>query len=502
MAEVSLSIPPGVVRGATPAVVPGRWYDANLVRWQGGGLTPIGGWERITSTPLASIPRRLLPWVDNSGIRRTAIACDSHLYIETSAEYANRTPTGFTPAVVSLTTGGYGSNTYGAQDYGDARENTLDVNALPLSYSLATWGQDLLALFSSDGRLLRWTPTAPTSASAVVSGAPTALRAMTVTEERHVLAIGGENTPRRIMWSSREDYTDWNFASTTNTAGFLDVDTGGALTHVVNVREGVLVFSEADVFLVRYVGLPFVYGVEKIASMSAPISTLSVATFDGRAAWMGREGFWLYSGGTVTPLPCTMGDYVYETVNRAWARFHAIASANGLFPEVWFFYPSATSDSENDRYLIWNYTENWWSMGALSRSAMCDAGVYRFPLAADKGGVVYQHESGYLSAGLSRVGDVWAESGAISLGAGDQVMSITRAQPDSMRGAQSTRLRFYARQTREGAETTFGPYLPRTDGYTDTRVAGRDVRVRIETTQDADWTIGSVRLNVNARGRR
>ena len=92
MTETTLAIPPGVVRGATPAVAPGRWFDANFVRWQGGGLTPIGGWERVTSSPLSSTPRRILPWVDNSGIRHVAYACDNHLYVETSTAYFNASP--------------------------------------------------------------------------------------------------------------------------------------------------------------------------------------------------------------------------------------------------------------------------------------------------------------------------------------------------------------------------------------------------------------------------
>jgi hypothetical protein len=503
MAVVSLSIPPGVVRGATPGSTPGRWYDASLVRWQGGGLTPVGGWDRVTSSPLASSPRKILPWVDNDGTRRAAIACNSHLYIETSGEYFNATPTTFTTGDVSLATGGYGSNVFGAQDYGDEREDTIDVNALPFTYSLAHWGEEMLAVFSSDGKLLKWNPQAPTTKAAAISGAPTVLRAAVVTPERHVLAIGGSDTPRRIQWCSREDYTDWNFSSTTNTAGFLDVETGGPLTHLVVVREGVLVFSESDVFLVRYVGLPFVYGAEKIASMSSPVSPQAVAVFDGRAAWMGREGFWLYDGGAVRPIPCTVGDFVYQTLNRPFARFNAAASSNGLFPEAWFFYPSAASeDGENDRYLIWNYAENWWSLGAVARSCMCDAGVYRYPLAATADGTVYQHESGYLDAGLPRTGTVWAESSSISIGDGERVYSVKQGQPDSLRGAAATRMTFFTQFTREGSETAFGPYTARADGYMDMRFQARDARLRVEATRDEDWTIGALRLTVEPRGRR
>lgn len=503
MPTIEVRIPPGVVRGATASSTPGRWYDANLIRWQSGGLKPLGGWDRITSSALATVPRRILPWVDNSAVRRAAYACDTKFFIETSGQFFDATPAGFTGSSVSLTTGGYGSNVYSYDDFGDARPNTFDINAGAFAFSLSTWGQDMLAVFSSDGRLLRWTPSSPTTAASVISGAPTGLRAMVVTPERHVMCIGGTNTPRRIQWSSRESYSDWNFSSTTNTAGFIDVESDAPLSHATVVRDGVLVFGDSDVFLVRYVGLPFVYGVERIATQAAPISPLAVTVFDGRAAWMGREGFWLYEGGVVRQQPCEVQDWLYDTINRPYARFRVAGSGNGVFPEVWWFYPDTSSvNGENNRYLVWNYTENWWSIGSMARSCMAEAGVYSFPVAADPDGQVYQHEIGFLDAGAPRVGSVWAETGTISLGAGETLMSVTRAQPDSGEGPTATQLIFKTRQTRDSNETTFGPYDCRSDGYMDVRFSARDVRMRVQATQDANWAIGAMRLQVQPRGKR
>lgn len=72
-----------------------------------------------------------------------------------------------------------------------------------------------------DGNLIRWRG----GIMEPVGDAPTSNRAVIVTPERHamLLQVGGDK--RRIAWSSREDYTDWNFASTTNTAGFLHLST-------------------------------------------------------------------------------------------------------------------------------------------------------------------------------------------------------------------------------------------------------------------------------------
>jgi hypothetical protein len=503
---IPLQLPPGVVRSATPSATPGRWFDANLVRWHGGGLQPVGGWERATASPLPSTPRALHTVLDNGGTRRTALLCDAHIFIETGSEYFDATPTTFTPVDPDVTGGGYGSNVYNYEEYGTPRpgqQGQANTSAIPYAFSIASWGEDILFVASSDGHLLRWSPATPTTKAAAISGAPLSNRAMCVTNERHVMCIGAGGNPRRVAWSSREDFSDWNFASTTNTAGFLDVDAESPLIGVAPVRDGVLVFSESDVWLVRYVGLPFVYGIEKLGTSVAPISPMAVAVYEGKAVWLCRHAFWGYESGSLRPIRCDVEDFVFDNINRENGRFYMAAGINGVFPEVWWFYPDNDAEvGKNNRYLIWNYVEGWWSIGAMDRTCMAPAGVYRFPRAAGSDGHIYQHESGWLDGNMSRVGDVYAETSTLSLGAGDRLLTVMQAQPDSLTGADATRFRFYARQTREGSEQAYGPIACRPDGYMDLRLTARDMRLRVEAVKDANWTVGNMRLLAAPRGRR
>lgn len=500
---ISLQLPPGVVRSATPAATAGRWFDANLVRWHGGGLQPIGGWERVTATPLNSTPRRIHTVLDNSGIQRTVILCDQDIYIETASEYFDATPTDFSGVDPTNTDGGYGDGVYGTNAYGEPREPSRLRRVLPFAWSIASWGNEILMVASSDGRLLKWSPATATTKAAAVSGAPTNNRAVVVTNERHAMCIGSGGNPRRLAWSSREDYTDWNFSSTTNTAGFLDIDADGPLVGMAEVRDGILIFSETDVWLVRYVGLPFVYGVEKLGSAVAPISPQAVAVYEGKAVWLCRHAFWGYESGSLRPIKCDVEDYVFNNLDRENGRFYMSAGVNGVFPEVWWFYPDGDAEvGRNNRYLIWNYVEGWWSIGAMDRTCMAAAGVYRYPRAADSYGNLYQHEAGWLAANASRIGDVYAESYTLSLGDGDRMMAVHQAQPDSFMGADATLFKFFARQSREGAETEYGPISCRADGYMDLRLQGRDLRLRVEAAKDTNWTVGKMRLTVAPRGRR
>jgi hypothetical protein len=321
------------------------------------------------------------------------------------------------------------------------------------------------------------------------------------TPERHVLAIGADNNSRRIAWCSREDYTDWNYSSVTNTAGYIDIEATSPLRTIVPVREGALVFSDTEVFLVRYARLPYIFTVERLGETKL-VSPLSTATFEGKCLWYSETGFRLYEGGTIVNVPCTVFDWIVENINVEAARLRCFGSWNGAFPEVWFFYPSHDS-LECDRYVIWNYAENWWSFGELDRTAMSPAAERVRPLMAGHDNNIYDHEYGWLAAGESRVGDVWAETGKLGLGSSsDKGIEITQLLPANAEGAESMRFRFYGKQAPEGAERTYGPYNVRADGYVDTRVSSRDVRMRIEANQDIFWSLGTVRMDVAEGPRR
>jgi len=113
MPLVPIPVPPGVIKPATPLQAKGRYWDSNLVRWQSNKLLPVGGWQRINSTPLDSAVRTIFPWTLNNGVKLAALGCDGDLYVQEGATYTNITPANY----VSAETGLYGG--YGAGDFGE-----------------------------------------------------------------------------------------------------------------------------------------------------------------------------------------------------------------------------------------------------------------------------------------------------------------------------------------------------------------------------------------------
>ena len=488
-----IAIPPGVVRGATPNDFRGRWYDTNLVRWQNGVLTPIGGSEKIATTPFNTRIRNMHVWRNNVLTRFLVAASISKVYSEFGSGFVDITPDDLVTSATSLEAYGFGVGDYGMEEFGTPRSQpSVNLEVFPRFWTFDNWGEDLLAVSSADGRLFYYDVTNPAAKLTPVAEAPPS-RAVLVTAERHVLLLQADGNPRRFAWSSREDYTDYNFASVTNTAGFLDLATQTALLRAVKVRGGVLIFSSSDVFVVQYIGLPFIYGQNWIGK-TRPVTADAIVTDNGNAFWWAGDGFKMFDGAGIKSIDCPIWDYIQKTVNPETLRTHVHGSANGLFPEIWWFYPSGSS-AICDRYVIYNYAENWWAIGRMPRSAMVAADADRFPYAVTESGYPVQMETGWtdLDGGIR---EVWAETAALALGAGDRGMDIRQGLPANGSGYDSMQFRFYTNRTPEGAEREFGPYRVRSDGYLDLRVSGRDVRMRIENTKDAEWSVGEVRLDI------
>lgn len=495
-----VQIEPGLFRSNTAYDSPSRWWDMNLIRWQSGHMRPLGGWVRLTATPLTGAIRKIHPWRDNSNTKFALIGTDTNLYTDSGGLYVDVTPATFSaPGGTGGLADGYGTGLYGAEDYGDPRE-TASVIYQPFTFwSFGNWGEDVILTASTDGRLFYYDASAPTTAPTLIATAPTGCNSVMVTGERHVLAIGvnsGGGTPRRIAWSSREDYTDWNFASTTNTAGFLDLPATTPVTRGVKVRDGILVFSNSEVFLVEWAGTGLGYGQRRI-SETALMHPESVATFDGKAVWLSRGGFQIYDGGFIRDVACPILEDILAEIDPVIGTYQVHASASGIYPEVMFWWAEAGESAAN-RYAIWNYAENTWAWGDLGRTAMCPAGVGEYPLAGDSLGNLYEHENGWTDAGAPRAsaGLIWLESGALELAPGNRMLDIKQAMFSTGHGYGAVTATFYTKITPEGAERTFGPYSPRADGYTDTRVTGRAARLRLAATADEDWSVGNMRLDV------
>jgi hypothetical protein len=315
---------------------------------------------------------------------------------------------------------------------------------------------------------------------------------MMVTEERFVFALGAGGNPRKVQWCDREVNTTWTPAAT-NEAGDLELQTAGQIMCGVRTRGQALILTDIDAHTATYQGPPFVYGFQRVGTSCGSISRKAAAAVDTGVFWMGPRGFFVFSGGAVTELPCEVLDYVFGSINSA-QQSKIYAVANSQFNEVWWFYPDSAS-TENSRYVSYNYKENHWATGVLSRTAGVDRGVFRRPIWFDASGDAYDHEFG-LAHGTDAV---FATTGPVSLGTGDQVYSVTNMIPDENTQGDVTAT-FYGKYYPNASETTFGPYTMAAP--TSVLMTARQVRMRVDAAVNADWRVGVMRLETRARGGR
>jgi len=493
MALIPLKIPPGVYRNGTEYQSAGRWFDANLVRWYENTLRPIGGWRKKSETAMTGKCRGLLTWKTNAGERYIAMGTSTKLYVMSeNAVLKEVTPTGFTTGRADATnTTGYGYNLYGSFAYGVARPDTGAI-APATTWSLDTWGEYLVGCSDADGKLYEWQLgfTTPTLA-AVITNAPTGCSALLSTAERFLFALGASSNPRLVKWSDQEDNTTWT-AAATNQAGDFEINSSGSLKCGKRVRGINLLFTDVDVHTANYVGQPYVYAFERVASGCGVISAQAVAAIDSTAMWMSQSGFWIFDG-YVKPLNCDVSDYVFQNLNYNQAS-KVYAVHNSKYGEIWWFYPSNASN-EVDSYVTYNYRENHWNIGVMGRTAGTDRGVFNNPIMVDASGFIYEHEVGYAYDS----GVVYAESGPFEIGNGDNIMSVRQVIPDEQTLGEvlvSFKTRMYPTST----ETTHGPYPAAQP--TDVRFAGRQVKIRYTGAVLEDWRVGVNRIEAVAAGKR
>ncbi len=493
MALVPIKIPAGVYRNGTEYQSAGRWYDSNLVRWFENTLRPWGGWRKRSDSQMTGVARGLLTWRDNSGARWISAGTPSKLYaMNESGTLKDITPTTFTTGMTDATLKtGYGYGTYGSSAYGVARPD-LGAIVPATTWTQDTWGEYLVTCSSADGQLLEWQLgfTTPTLAVAITN-APTSCAAVMTTAERFVFGLGASGNPRLVAWCDQENNTVWT-PSATNQAGSFEINSVGSLKCGKRVRGINLLFTDVDVHVATYIGLPYVYSFEKAGSGCGVISSQAVAAIDTAAIWMSKSGFWVYDG-YVKPLVSDVGDYIFQNINyNQSSKVYAVH--NSKYGEIIWFYPSSASN-ENDSYVVYNYREGHWAIGSLARTAGTDRGVFTNPLMISSDGYIYEHEVGFTYDGSTP----YAESGPYEIGNGDNIMSVRRVIPDEQTLGEVV-VSFKTRMYPMATETTYGPYAAAQP--TDVRFAARQVKVRYTGDVLDDWRVGVNRFDVVAMGKR
>jgi hypothetical protein len=444
-----------------------------------------------------------------------AVLCDGHFYRVRDNVWVNDTPADFKSAA---TTGarGYGSGLYGLADYGqddEDRGGSLSImKGLPIAHTLDNWNDQILFGSSADGRVFVWDPATPATPAAPCTATagtfPTLVQTFLVTDEHHLMVFGGDGYPSRVAWSDQGNRQRWDYAAVTGQAGFNDLEGAGQIYSARKIPGGILIFTQTHVWLCTYIGAPYFYGFKKIAEHLAPVSPQAIVVAAGKAFWMTAKGFAQYVAGTVSPLPCTLDLDPAESMDVYMAPQRVCAGFNGVYNEAWWFYPSRGQNGvpENDRYVIFNFADGWWSDGYQGRSFYTASPIEGKPFAGAPNRMIYQHENSWKNEGNPRWGEVWAEISSLSFDDGDSVYSVTHCQVDG-RGLSEGRNKGAVKFYFSGATVRGEKYKPLWEGepssrgYLDARFSAKDFSLRLVGMQDTDWGVGAMNFTTVKRGK-
>lgn len=319
-----------------------------------------------------------------------------------------------------------------------------------------------------------------------------------VTNERYLVALGAGGNKRKVQWSTQEDNTTWT-PVVTNTAGDLELETAGRIRCAKRVGNDILIWTDVDVHLMRYVGPPFVYGIERIATGCGVVGPNAVVVAGNTAFWLSESGFWQYNG-AIGALRCDALLDVTDNINRT-QQAKVFGAHNSEFGEAWWFYPSLNS-TENDKYIFFDYRMQHWSVGSMSRTSWADQGVFDEPFATDANGNVYQHETGWTADGATRVGDVYAETGPIEIGQGERFAVVNRIIADEYAQLPTVKATITAKKTPQDTGTSAEYTFDQADGYVDTRINARQIQVKLEAVEDDGFKFGTLRMDVRQGSKR
>ena len=358
--------------------------------------------------------------------------------------------------------------------------------------------------------------------------------------QRFVIAFGANSylagtpgtdfDPMLVRWSDQENPYQW-VPDVTNQAGEFRLSNGSYIMSAKATRQEILVWTDAAIYSMQYLGPPYVWGFNILMDNISIISPNATITINNVTYWMGTDKFYMYSG-RVETLPCALRQYIFADINKDQA-WQVTVGGNEGFNEIWWFYCS-TNSTVIDKYVIYNYLDRVWYYGTLTRTAWLDSGIRQNPMGAyingadDVGnptGNINYHELGNDDGSTATTLPIvsYVQSSDFDIGDGHNFGFVWRMLPDvNFNGSNvnnpsvvmTVKPRYNSGSAYETADTpsvtssqNYAAYPQYTvqefTGQVYTRIRGRQMAIRISSDGlGVSWQLGTPRIDIKNDGRR
>lgn len=404
--------------------------------------------------------------------------------------------------------GGYGDGGYGT---GSTITPTDGVPITATNWTLDNWGEVLIAT-PTDGPIYTWSPDSGFPIATKIIEAPLVNGGAFVAQPEQILVAwassqDGIQDRLTLNWSDAGDYTEWSVTSRTQAGGYR-IPTGSKIMGGMAGPSFNVIWTDLEVWSMDYIGPPFVFGFRSVGQSCGLLCKHGYASLNETLYWIGDKKFSRMAGETVQTVPCTVWDFIFEDLDEANVD-KIYCSANSLFGEVWWFFPSLSGGTgEVDKYVKYNPDLNTWDHGQLDRSAFIDKSPAGNPIGASPDGYIYLHETGEDADGQPLLASF--KTGFYQVDDGDSLQFIDWCFPDfkwgKRNGSQnaSIAITLYFTDYPNQPVKTAGPFtVSSATTYFNPRLRGRFIAVEISSADlGSFWRLGATKMRSVPDGKR
>ena len=319
----------------------------------------------------------------------------------------------------------------------------------------------------------------------------------------HLLAFnyskGTTTFETSFSWCSADNLDAW-VASATNTAGELLIrEANTPIKCVAQLGNSLAVYTENQMFLVSYIGLPNIFGYRvALENGVGAVSPNSVVSVGRKNYGLSRDGFFVTDGASTLLIgrQSGMNEYFRDNANIG-ALSKVYAFDNSKENEVVWGIPINSSSISQEIY--YNYKTNQWGMRTSNITAYLSRGIFNESLSADSSGKFYYEGTAPSLANPI----VTAETKAHDLNNADKIKEITALRVGKD-GSGSPTLSIGFTDTIDATPTYSDNFIvDDTFKSFPVRTAGRYIHIKVESSgTNDDWELTDMVIQGRFEGER
>lgn len=444
------------------------------------------------------------------GAYEIAEVTDADSYTITAASAATSTATGGGSAVLAeyeIGTGfadkasaeerGYGELTYGSGFYG-ATEPVGDATYFdPRTWSVDNFGEDGV-MSPLGGGVYYWDSSVGGRAD-LIPNAPTGLRYMFMTEERHLHVLGLGGDALLMGWCDQGNLNTWTPTDTNTANNSRRVRQGSSFVAGTPVGNGMnLLWTDTAVYTHQYTGSKFIYDTRLGAKNAGLIAPQAFSVTPIGVMWMSPNNFYLWNG-SVQQIPNShdVEEWVFANldVNQRAKCFSYYCPVCGYV----YFYFVPDGGSEPSLYVAVSIHDFVWVNGEETRTTGATFRSGRQAPYLVNGAAIYEHEVGLDADG--EAAESYIELAPYSLNDWSEILGI---DPDFKRqtGDVEITVTTYDRSSSTTVDTETDTIEEGAE-LVDLRSSGRNISLKFsQTVLAGDFAIDTPKIDVKPSGKR